>query len=101
MKIRTICKDYIVRGRHFTVILQDGFYCAIDEKYIDKNGCLTQTLNGFHTFADRNLETCLNRVRDRVEIDYLESTGMSKAEAFATHFGMLERLAELEEMFAK
>lgn len=96
----TIIKTFTCRNRNFTIVKNDdGWFLAIEDKYIT-NGKINTALNGGQMFADRELNNCLGRVQDRVEIDYLESTGMSKAEAFATYFGMLENLAMIEEIMA-
>ena len=73
----------IARDRHFTIIQNnEGFYLAIEDKYIDANGCLKQALNGFQMHASKDLNMCLQCTKDAVDIDYLRSTGLSKDEAF-------------------
>ncbi len=73
----------IARDRHFTIIQNDeGFYLAIEDKYIDANGCLKQALNGLQMHASKDLNMCLQCTKDEVDIDYLRSTGLSKDEAF-------------------
>ena len=96
----TVIKTFTCRHRNFTIVNQNGWYCAIEDKYIT-DGKINTALNGWQMFADRELSRCLDRAKDRVELDYLESTGMTKAEAFATYFGMMENLAMVEEMFSK
>lgn len=79
----TIIKKVTLRGRHFTMVKDDnGYYCCIEDKYIDKDGRLTQTLNGIQVHASKTLATCYESTKDAVEIDYLRSTGLSKDEAF-------------------
>lgn len=94
----TVIREFICRNRHFTIVKHEGFYCAIEDKYINEDGTLNTALNGGQLHASKDLNQCLGFVRDRVEIDYLKSTGMTSAEAFATYFGMLEKLAEIEEI---
>lgn len=99
--MKTIVKDLTIRNRHFVIVQnEDGWYLAIEDKYLT-DGKMNTALNGFQMYADKELQGCLNRVKDAVEVDYLESTGMSRAEAFATYWGMLENLAMIEEMMAK
>lgn len=72
-----------VRGRQFQIVRNaEGFFLAIEDKYLDANGCLTETLNGFQMHASKDLATCLETTKDAVEIDYLKSTGLDKDEAF-------------------
>lgn len=96
----TIIKSYIQRGRHFTIAQnEDGFFLAIEDKYIT-DGKLNRTLNGFQMYASKSLQDCLTSLRNAIEIEYLESQGHSKAEAFAIHFNMLDKLEEIEKAFA-
>lgn len=79
-----IIKDYVVRGRRFVIVQdKDGFFLAVEDKYLDKYGRLTKTLNGFQLHASKCLKTCIQGVADMVEIDYLRSIGKSDAEAFS------------------
>ena len=85
--MKTVIKNFSVRNKTFRIVRnEDGFYCAIDTDYIDENGCLTKGLNGFEMNASRDLNQCLNCTRDKIEINYLISTGMDKATAFATYW---------------
>ena len=85
----TIVRNFVVRDRHFTIVKDaEGFYLAIEDKYIDANGKLNTTLNGFQMYANKDLNTCLNTCKHQVEIEYLEAQGYSKAEAFAIEFNV-------------
>ena len=97
-----IIKNYVVRDRHFTIVLDGGLYQAIEDKYIDENGRLTKTLYGHQTFANEDLNMCLNNTKNMVEIDYLVSRGHSKAEAFGMVFNLIGKvdMAQLEALFA-
>lgn len=85
----TIIKNFVVRDRNFVIVQNEqGFYLAIEDKYIDKNGKLNKTLNGFQMYANMDLNDCLNTCRRQVEIEYYEAQGKSKAEAFAIVFNI-------------
>lgn len=100
MQYRTVVKNYVVRDRHF-VIVQDenGWYLAVEDRYIGDDGKLIQALNGFNTHANKNLDACLTNTRDYVEADYLVGQGYTKAEALAKVFGLEDKLDELKAMF--
>lgn len=91
-----------VRGRSFDIVLDKGYYQAVEDKYIDENGRLTRTLYGHQTFANEDLNKCIKGVRNQVEIDYLIEQGHSKAEAFGIVFDLIGKIdmATLEGMFA-
>ena len=96
----TIIKNYIVRGRHFTIVKNaEGFYLAIEDKYIT-DGKINTTLNGVQMNASKDLNQCLDLVKSEVEIDYLVEQGHSKAEAFAIYFNLTDRQEEINKMFA-
>lgn len=85
----TIIKNFVVRDRYFTIVKnEDDFYLAIEDKYIDANGRLNTTLNGFQMYANKDLNDCLNTCKNQVEIEYLEAQGYTKAEAFGIVFGI-------------
>ena len=85
----TIIRNFIVRDRNFVIVKnEEDFYLAIEDKYIDNNGRLNTTLNGFQMYANKDLNDCLNTCKHQVEIEYLESQGYSKAEAFAIEFNI-------------
>lgn len=96
----TIIKNYIVRGRHFTIVKNaEGFYLAIEDKYIT-DGKINTTLNGVQMNASKDLNQCLDLVKSEVEIDYLVEQGHSKSEAFAIYFNLTDRQEEINKMFA-
>ena len=45
-------------------------YVAIEDKYLDENMVLTQTLNGFQMHAESKIEDCIQAVRQSVEVDW-------------------------------
>lgn len=96
----TIVKNFIIRNRHFTIVKNaDGFYLAIEDKYIT-DGKINTTLNGAQMHASKDLNQCLEDTKNAVEIDWLVSQGHSKAEAFAIHFNMLDQLEIIKKAFA-
>lgn len=102
MEYRTVVKDYVVRDRHFAIVQEvkdDGWYMAVEYKYIGEDGRLTTSLNGFNTHAHKELDMCLRMTQDCVEADYLMEQGHSKAEAFAIVFGLEDQIEHLEKLF--
>lgn len=84
MKYTQITKLY-VRGRQFFIVRNaDGFYLAVEDKYIDKNGKCKQALNGLQMHAAKDLNNCIDTTKMCVEVDYLEAQGMSRNEAMRT-----------------
>jgi hypothetical protein len=90
---KSIVKEFIVRGRHFTIVKQDDFYCAIEDKYIDADGRLNTKLNGLQMHASKDLNMCLNTTKDCVEVDYLVKQGMSRDEALTMYWKKLGFIA--------
>ena len=99
---KVVVKKYIVRNRQFVIVEnEEGFYLAIEDKYINADGKLNTKLNGIQMCASKELNECLGRCKDHVEIDCLISHGYSKAEAFAKMFNMEDRLDGLKEVFGE
>ena len=68
MKHITTCTR---RGTTFEVVQNDeGWYLAIDRRYIDADGCLTKELNGLEMHADKELDRCIDMARQSVDADY-------------------------------
>ena len=84
----TVIKKVSSRGRNFVIVRHDGHYCAVEDKYLDENNRLTKSLNGLQMYASVNFEVCVNSLLNAVEIEYLEGTGLSKAEAFSKVTGI-------------
>lgn len=102
-QITVIIKTFTARNRNFTIVKDDdGYFQAIEDKYIDANGKTTQELYGFQTFANKDLNACLQSTKNQVEIDYLISQGRSKAEAFGIVFDLIDKVSAetLESLFA-
>lgn len=98
-----IIRNYTERGRNFTIVQdKDGFYLAIEDKYIDKTGKLTQTLYGHQMFANRDMNECIKSLHNSIEINYLVEQGHSKAEAFAIVFDLIGKVEmdKIEALFA-
>lgn len=96
---KVIVKELKVRNRNFTVVLDDGWYMAIEDKYIT-NGKTNRELNGLQTNASQSLSDCIKMTKDAVEIDYLKEQGYSMAEAVAIVFDMMENLEMLKTIYA-
>lgn len=95
--MKVIINNYAYRNRNFTIVFDQGHYLAIENKYIDAQGKTTQALNGLQMYASNGLNGCLTHLRQGVDIDYYESQGMSRAEAFAKALGLPQDIAaELE-----
>ena len=84
VKMKTVINHYETRGRVFTIVYDQEHYLAIEDKYLDENGCMKQSLNGFQMYADRDLSRCMENVNRACWMDDLISEGFSKAEAFCT-----------------
>ncbi len=98
----TIIKNVTIRNRHFTIVKNDdGFYCGIEDKYIDKDGRLNRTLNGFQMHANKDINETIKGIKDKVEMDYLESQGHSKAEAFCIVFDCMDMVDMVAETLAR
>lgn len=64
-------------GRKFYIVQNDdGFYCAIEDKFVDENGKLTQKLNGLQMNANKNVADCINQTMSKCRIDTLVKNGM-------------------------
>ena len=85
--MKSIVREYKYRGRSFTIIKKDGFYLAIEDKYIT-DGKMNTSLNGLQMRASEKLEQCIDAVNKSCDIEYYKSQGMSKAEAFAKAFNL-------------
>ena len=99
---KVIVRNYEVRNRHFVIVKDNnGYYEAIEDKYLDSEGKLTKRLNGFDMHAYKDLNQTLNSVKNWVEIEYLEKEeGYTRAKAIATVFNMLDNLEELEKAYS-
>ena len=89
--MKTVINHYETRNRVFTIVYDQDHYLAIEDKYLDENGCMKQALNGFQMHADRDL-------RRSCWMDELISEGFSQAEAFCTVNGM-ECTDQIRELF--
>lgn len=86
----------VVRGRIFEIVLdsKSNHFCAIEDKYIDADSRLNTALNGFQMNASRKMADCIETTTKKVEMDYLESIGYSKAEAVSKAYGFPVEVAE-------
>lgn len=99
-KATVVIKKFLVRDREFVICKnEEGFYLAIEDKYINSDGTLNTKLYGHQMSASKDLNECLNTTKNHVEIDYLLSKGHSRAEAFAIIFNAMDRLEDLKKIF--
>lgn len=68
--------ELIARDRKFHIVFKDGYYMAVDDKYLDKDGKLTRALNGLQMNASKSLETTIDTTRKQVEVDHLVDNGV-------------------------
>lgn len=61
----------LVRNRKFYIVFHQEHYCAIEDRYLDKEMKLTQSLNGFQMHAEKKLQDCIISTRNAVEVAYL------------------------------
>lgn len=75
----------VVRNEKFHIVKnEEGFYLAINSKYVDKDMKLTQALNGLQMHASKDLNTCITNARNAVEVRYLIEQGMDEIQAVRT-----------------
>ena len=86
--MKTVINEMVLGTRTFTVVYDQERYMAIEDKYIDENGCLKQELNGLQTCASKTLDECIRRMNERVRIDALEEAGYTMEEAMMMVFGV-------------
>lgn len=93
--MKTVIKDFSIRGKHFVIVKHQDMYCAIEDKYIT-DGKINKCLNGAEMHAGQTLEDCIHFTTDYAEIEYLREQGHTRAEAIAIYWNMLDRLAEIQ-----
>ena len=98
--MKTIINRYETRGRVFTIVKDQGHFLAIEDKYIGKDGRLTQGLNGCQMHAARDLNMCLELTDHACWMDDLLGLGCSKAEAFCI-VNNCECTAAVRELFGE
>lgn len=76
-----IIKQFITHDRTFTIVKQNEYYLAIEDKYIT-DGKTNTALNGLQMHASRELDECLEDTRRDVLMDVYMRRGFTKAEAF-------------------
>ena len=80
--MNTVIKKIQARDEKFVIVRdEEGWYLAINTKYIDADGKLNRQLNGLQMFANKELKQTVRTVLMSVEVDYLMSTGMTDTEA--------------------
>lgn len=63
-------------------------YCAIDEKYVDENGCLNKELNGLQMHARKTLDECINEVISVQKAKKLMEQGVDEMDAIMISLGL-------------
>lgn len=63
-------------GRTFEIVKKNGWYCAIEDKYIDENNRLTQQLTGLQMCASQVLDVCISGVKVKVFTEAKEAEGV-------------------------
>lgn len=98
--MKTVVKDFSIRGKHFVIVKHQDLYCAIEDKYIT-DGKVNKCLNGLEMHAGKTLEDCINFTTDYAEIEYLIGQGHTRAEAVAIYWDMMDKLVEISEIFGE
>lgn len=63
-------------GRKFEIVLFENMYCAVEDKYIDKDGKLNTKLNGLQMHAAGTVERCVEMTKIDCEVDELITSGI-------------------------
>ena len=77
-----------VEGQVFEIVQYKGYYCAINHKYVDSDGRLTQQLNGLQTFASKTKSECIDRATKYVQIESLQNAGIPFEDAFKQAYNL-------------
>ena len=93
--MKTVIKDFSIRGKHFVIVKHQDMYCAIEDKYIT-DGKINKQLNGIEMHAGNTLEDCIHFATDYAEVEYLIEQGHTRAEAIAIYWNMLDKLVEIQ-----
>lgn len=86
MKVtKILVNNFSYKGHTYVLAKNEaGIHIAIDRKYINSDGELTQTLNGLQTFARvepelNTLEALMQRVREHLDLEEYVATAAEKA----------------------
>lgn len=94
---------FIYRGREFYILESEpkmicgkpNKYWGIESKYFDETGHLTQEINGCAGHLSETVKECLTKVKDTIEVDYIEeTTGCTKMEAIEKYYMALMQEAK-------
>lgn len=82
--MKTITNDFCYRDEHFVIVYDGKFYMTVNHKLIGADGHPIRTL----TWADglcpgSTLQETIELCRNRLDVDYYMSQGMSRADAIA------------------
>ena len=71
---KALVKSYNYKGSEYVIVkgMHDGIIRAINSIYLDKDGKLTQPLNGIEMFCSKEantVEDIIKRVNDKIDFD--------------------------------
>ena len=71
---KALVKSYNYKGNEYVIVkgMHDGIIRAINSNYLDKDGKLTQPLNGIEMFCSKEantVEDIIQRVNDKIDFD--------------------------------
>lgn len=98
MTIETIIKNFSYRGQRFAIVKHEGFFCAVNRKYIDKDGMVTETLNGLQMCAAHTIGECIEHIKNNLDVDYYMENGLSRFQAMCKVFN-IPATPEVEALF--
>lgn len=103
---RTIKEIYTYRDREFIIIYNDEIcpeltyrYFGIEKTDLDDYGRLLRPMSIGEMNGEATLDNCLERIHNRVDMDYYLGLGMSKAEALCRTFNIMDRLEDAKRIF--
>lgn len=80
--MNTVIKRIQILGEKFVIVRnEDGWYLAINTKYIDEDGKLNKPLNGLQMHANKDLKQCVQTTITCVEFKALTDAGFTVEEA--------------------
>lgn len=84
----------VYKGRTFEIVKKDGFYLAVEDKYLT-DGIMNTTLNGLQMNASEELGRCINQTKNAVELDEYMEQGFTREEAVCKVLGFPIEMAEV------
>ncbi len=75
----TVITTLYFRNDSFKIVKDtDGWYLAVDTKYLDRNGRVTRKLNGLQMHAAKSFDECINKTKFAVKVDELVAQGINQ-----------------------